>query len=279
MELQSFDVFTSTAGEDAGGTIDAQTENRLVRRAKNGDAKARAALVRTFAKRVGFLVCRGFRGSARYEDLLQEGYVGLMEALDHFDPERGFRFWTYAKWWVHARVSGYATRNRRLVSCSGRAYRRVVHGLARTETRLQQVQGQTRPDRGSVAEALNVDEDELANAELLLRGHDEPYDEAIPGRGLAGGASTPETRVAEGEWLHKCGEHLHEAMRGLDPRERSIVEARHLRDPQATLSELSEQWGVSRERIRQLELRALGKLRSSAAQPAGLTVSGQSAAC
>jgi len=218
------------------------------------------------------------RGEAQTDDLLQEATMGLMTAAEKFDPDLGWRFATYAQWWVKAALQDYAIRNKSIVRVTGSgAQRRLFFSLRKTMTQIEQqmlARGET-PEPGKVR---------IAAAEYL--GITRAEFESIEGRVMASDASLNARKTTDGEegtelqdrladdapgpealLLRKSEEARHldvlsDAMKSLNDRERLVIEARRLRDDDGeTLHILSDRLGVSRERVRQIEVEALRKLR------------------
>lgn len=202
-----------------------------------------------------------------YEDLLQEGNLGLTIAARRFDPDRGPRLATYAAYWIRASVLNLILRAHGPVRIgTTRAQRRIFFGLSRARRQVEQ-EGGMPAEVDQVAEALQVDPTEIEAMAPRLAGVDVSLD-APRGGGdlrpwmatLQDEGPTPEEEVMRSEERKRLHERLSEGMATLDPRERAIIRARHLRGRPATLAELGEKFGISRERIRQLEIRAKDKL-------------------
>jgi len=252
--------------------LKAEEEKRLARAwQKRGDEQALDKLVGSHLR----LVIRIARDNGGYGlpigDLIGEGNVGLLQAADRFDPERGVRFATYAAWWIRAMIREYALYTRSLVKMgTTAAQKKLFFNLSRLKTELKT------PDKGDlgptavqqIAERLKVPESDviqmnerLASADWSLNATvgDEEWGEFQDL--LVDESQDPEERVLEVDQLAKRRILLNEAMAGLSDRERHILRERKLTEEPQTLEELSAQYGISRERVRQIEARAIERLR------------------
>ena len=211
-------------------------------------------------------------------DLVQEGNIGLMEAAQRFDPERNARFSTYASWWIMAAIQDHILRNNSIVRVATTpAQRRLFFNLRRVRAKLATgVDGElTDFDREIVAQHLDVRVKDVERMEGHLSGADSSlnatvsteddlqFQDLLPDEGpnpeeLASSQIDGETRS---KWLH-------EALDTLSERERKIIARRFLEDDKSTLAEIGESFGVSKERIRQIEAKALEKLRNELKQHA-----------
>lgn len=245
--------------------LDAETERELiVRYRKKQDQAALRRLVESHMPLVYGLVARYRRRGDNADDLVSEGRLGLVEAADRFDLGRGVRFATYASWWVRAYVRRYALRNMRIVGApSTRVGRRLVANLPTVQRKLSQRLGRD-PSRDEIAEELGVGVDEVASVMTAFRARDVALDQAFEERwSLDESGHDPEQSLARKERQAHVAHRVTEALTGLTPRERLIVERRLLRDDRVTLASLGSVLGVSRERVRQLEKRACDKLRNA----------------
>jgi RNA polymerase sigma-32 factor len=203
----------------------------------------------------------------RLLDLIQEGNVGLLVAIDRFDPGRGVRLTTYAVWWIRAYVQEHIRRSWSVVRFgTTRAEQRCFYRLRRERQRLERSDGQVDPER--LAAALGVGSQELEEIESRITRRDTSLDDqafvdADETRGdrIADDSPGPETTVAEVELSAHAQMQIRHALAKLDARERTIIQRRYLNRRAATLKELGQAFGISRERVRQLEARAKAKMR------------------
>lgn len=261
-----------------------EEERELAQRYRaDGDREAARILVWSHVRLVA-RVARRYRGyQLPLEDLVSQGMLGLLRALQHFDPDRGVRFSTYALWWVRAEIQVYAMRQWSAVRVGTTASQKKLffHLRSLKAQTWDSAQAELQPEgRRAVAEALGVAEADVGLMERRLFGRDLSLD-ARPGDGddipaldgLAASEEDPETKVAEAEELAYRRGLVREALNALDGRERHILLARRLAQEPATLGALADTYGVSRERIRQLERRAFTKVRqavlAAAAAPQG----------
>ena len=204
----------------------------------------------------------------RLLDLIQEGNLGLMVAIDRFDPTRGVRLTTYAVWWIRAFVQEHIRRSWSLVRFgTTRAEQRCFYRLRRERQRLERGGGQADP--AALAEALGVGVAELEAIESRITRRDMSLDdhafqdaEETRGDRIADEGPGPEAAVAEREVSARAEVQIKEALSLLDQRERAIIQRRYLNRRPATLKELGEAFGISRERVRQLEARAKAKMKT-----------------
>ena len=216
-------------------------------------------------------------------DLIQEGNIGLMEAATRFDPDRAIRFSTYAGWWIRAAMQDYILRNWSIVRTGTTAAQKsLFFNLRRLRARLADpsrlTMSQGELDR--IAAALGVARDEVAAMEQRLSGADSSLNALIGEEGedswqdlLADSRPTPEEAVGDAHDEERRRGWLTLAVDRLPARERRIIEARQLDEGAITLEELGHELGISKERVRQLEQRALGRLRRDV-----LALAGQGAA-
>jgi RNA polymerase sigma-32 factor len=236
-----------------------------------GDQSALHELVRAYTRLVVSMAGRFRHYGLPVGDLVQEGNVGLMRAAARFDPGRGVRFSTYAAWWVRAAMQSYVVNNWSIVHTGTTAVQKsLFFNLRRLRARIEST-GALLGDAGrqGIANALKVELAEVEQMDVRLRG-DQSLGTAVGEGGqddrqdfLRDGRPNPEeivTSTRDGE-VHSRW--LAEAMGQLDPRERSIIGRRHLDERGVTLEELGRELGVSKERVRQLERRALFKLKQT----------------
>jgi RNA polymerase sigma-32 factor len=217
-------------------------------------------------------IARGFAGyGLAVSDLIAEGNVGLMQAAQKFDPDRGFRFATYAMWWIRAAIQEYILHSTSIVKMgTTAAQKKLFFNLRQLKGRLEQFEaGDLSPETvATIASELGVPEKDVVEMNRRMSGADGSLNETVLEDGeiewldrLVDERPTQETMVAEADELTQRRRLLGEAMAQLNAREREILVERRLRDEPLTLEDLSRRFHVSRERIRQLEVRAVDKLR------------------
>lgn len=203
------------------------------------------------------------------DDLIQEGNVGLMDAAERFDTERNVRFSTYASWWIVAAIQNYILRNTSMVRVATTpAQRRLFFNLRRARARIQARQDSfTRADREEIAEELGVTVADVERMEAHLSRPDQSLN-AMVGEDegaeiqdfFASDDPTPEDTTLDLDEDQQQRAWIGEALDRLTPREQTIIRRRFLGDSKATLAEIGEDFGVSKERIRQIENKALSKM-------------------
>jgi RNA polymerase sigma-32 factor len=239
------------------------------------DTRAAHRLV-TSNLRFVVMVARGYRSyGLRLADLVQEGNLGLLRALEGYDPERGIRLVSYAVWWIKAYIHNYILRSWSMVKLgTTQAQRRLFFALARSRNdpaRPPEAPGLDEASLGRVARTLGVAPAQVEQMGARLAGRDLSLD-APAGDGpatrldlLESGVPGPEELVAEAEEAVRLAGRVGEALAALDGRERSVVERRVMADDPLTLQELGDALGCTRERARQIEFRAKAKLRRALA--------------
>ncbi|WP_051386820.1 RNA polymerase sigma factor RpoH [Bradyrhizobium sp. ARR65] len=248
-------------------------EYRLVKRwREQGDANAAHSLV-TSHLRLAAKVAIGYRGyGLPVSDLISEGNVGLMNAVKRFDPERGVRFATYAIWWIKAAIHEYILRSWSLVKIGTTAnQKKLFFNLRKAKGRISAIEeGDLHPDHIQlIARDLGVPKQEVVEMNRRLGGdfslNVQVQSDGGPGEWqdhLVDEDSDQESRLADADELAIRGKALNEALTVLGQRERRIIEARWLADEPMTLDRLGAEFGISPERIRQIEFRAFQKLQS-----------------
>jgi RNA polymerase sigma-32 factor len=244
------------------------------------DRNDRAALDELVGSHLRLVVkiARGFAGyGLPLADLVAEGNVGLMQAAEKFDPDRGFRFATYAMWWVRAAIQEYILHSWSLVKIgTTAAQKKLFFNLRRMKSRLQEFeQGDLSPETvASIAKDLDVPAAEVIEMNRRLSGPDNSLNAMLGAEGdsewlelLPDERPSQETMIGDLEEGRRRRDLLGDALKKLNPREREIVVERRLKDEPATLEELSHKYAVSRERIRQIEIRAVAKLRRLVRDP------------
>jgi RNA polymerase sigma-32 factor len=212
-------------------------------------------------------------GRISMSDLYAEGCIGVIEAARRFEMERGFRFTTYARWWIEAKISDFVRRNRSLIKPpSSPVQKRAYANLARAREELRRSQGGREPGLEDLAGKLGIPEQDVIVISGWLAGDKSlsataDYD---PLAVMADERCNTETDMAEqSEYTYRMAK-VDAAMLLLTPREQEIVRARRLEETPLTLEELSSRFGVSRERIRQIEMRAFEKLSGHVHQSVGM---------
>ncbi|MGE4350679.1 MAG: RNA polymerase sigma factor RpoH [Bdellovibrionales bacterium] len=242
---------------------------------EHGDLDSAHKLVTSHLRLVA-KIAMGYRGyGLPLSELISEGNVGMMQAVKRFDPDRGFRLATYAMWWIRAAIQEYVLRSWSLVKIgTTAAQKKLFFNLRRLKRDMQAIdQGDLSPEQVTdIAKNLDVPEQEVVDMNRRLSGGDQSLNAPVSRDG-----------EGEGEWqdwladetesqeyaLGKEQERVHrerllsKAMLKLNPRERDIIMARRLSDPVVTLEDLSQKYGVSRERVRQIEVRAFEKLQEN----------------
>jgi RNA polymerase sigma-32 factor len=235
------------------------------------DSEAAQKLVTSHLRLVA-RIAMGYRGyGLPIGEVISEGNVGLMQAVKRFEPDRGFRLATYAMWWIRASIQEYILRSWSLVKMgTTAAQKKLFFNLRRVKGQIQALEeGDLKPEQvKQIATKLGVPEEDVISMNRRLSG-DAPLNAPVRSDTESGGEwqdwlvdETPnqEERLAESEELSRRRSYLALAMTALNDREKRIFEARRLRDDPATLEDLSAEFGVSRERIRQIEVRAFEKI-------------------
>ena len=213
----------------------------------------------------------GYRGyGLPISEVISEGNIGLMQAAKRFDPQKGFRFATYAMWWIKAAIQEYILRSWSLVKMGTTAnQKKLFFNLRKAKSKISALEeGDLRPDQVKlIAQRLGVTEQDVIDMNRRLGGDislNAPIrDDVNSGEWqdwLVDEASDQETRLAESEQLENRKKALGEALAVLGQRERRIFEARRLADDPITLEDLAVEFGISRERVRQIEVRAFQKV-------------------
>ncbi len=219
-------------------------------------------------------IAMGYRGyGLPMAEVISEGNVGLMQAVKKFDPEKGFRLATYAMWWIRAAIQEYILRSWSLVKLgTTAAQKKLFFNLRRLKGEMQALEeGDLKPEQARlIAEKLNVTEDEVYSMNGRMSGSDASLNVPMGTDGdlewqdwLADDEPGTAETYANRQELDSRMELLTRAMEDLSERERHILTERRLIDEPKTLEELSDQYGVSRERIRQIEVRAFEKLQKT----------------
>ncbi|MAL10170.1 MAG: RNA polymerase sigma factor RpoH [Maricaulis sp.] len=240
------------------------------------DPKAAERLVTSHLRLVA-KIAMGYRGyGLPIAEVISEGNVGLMQAVKKFDADKGFRLATYAMWWIRASIQEYILRSWSLVKMgTTAAQKKLFFNLRRMKSKMQALEeGDLRPEQvDEIATKLGVTDNDVISMNRRLSGPDASLN--APLRGSEDGdsqwqdwladdkATSQEDELAEDDEFDQRMVLLQEAMGDLNDRERHIIQERKLTDEPKTLEELAEIYGVSRERIRQIEVRAFEKLQAA----------------
>jgi RNA polymerase sigma-32 factor len=254
--------------------LDPEEERALAERWRDKQDPEAAQLLLGSHLRLVFKIARGFRGyGLPLGELVAEGNVGLMQALSKFEPDRGFRFATYAMWWIRAAIQEYVLHNRSLVKMgTTAAQKRLFFNLRRIKGELGEFGDGDLPPAvvTNIASELSVTEDEVIEMNRRLAASDQSLsapmgaDEDTQWQDmLVAERPDQETVVAEESELTWRRALLDKGLEVLNERERHILSERRLTDGPKTLEDLSQVYGVSRERIRQIEARAFEKLQKA----------------
>ncbi|ACI99122.1 MULTISPECIES: RNA polymerase sigma factor RpoH [Rhodospirillales] len=240
---------------------------------EHGDTDAAHRLVTSHLRLVA-KIAMGYRGyGLPLSELISEGNVGMMQAVKRFDPDRGFRLATYAMWWIRAAIQEYILHSWSLVKMgTTAAQKKLFFNLRKLKGQMQAIdEGDLHPETvRKIAETLDVPESDVVNMNRRLASPDHSLNAPlrVDGEGewqdwLVDESESQEIRLGEREELGKRKALLAEAMKTLNDRERHILVERRLRDNPTTLEDLSQQYGISRERVRQIEVRAFEKLQKA----------------
>ena len=240
-----------------------------------GDLEAARQLVLSHLRFVVH-IARGYLGyGLPMGDLVQEGNVGLMKAVKRFDPGVGVRLVSFAVHWIRAEIHEYVLRNWRLVKvATTKSQRKLFFNLRRMKKNLAWL---SEEETRAVARDLGVDEKDVREMEQRLSARDMSFDPApdtdeeesySPAMYLPASNSDPAIEVEREEWEEDSSDRLGVALEKLDERSRNILKRRWMTDDKATLHELADEYGISAERVRQVETNAISKLKGLMAVPA-----------
>jgi RNA polymerase sigma-32 factor len=251
--------------------LEPQDEYMLAKRwREHGDRDAAHKLVTSHLRLVA-KIAMGYRGyGLPISEVISEGNVGLMQAVKRFEPEKGFRLATYAMWWIKAAIQEYILRSWSLVKMGTTAnQKKLFFNLRKAKSRISALEeGDLRPDQVKlIAKRLGVTEQDVIDMNRRLGG-DVSLNSPIREEGDSGewqdwlvdDSSDQESRLVESEEADNRKKALGDALSVLNDRERRIFEARRLADDPITLEDLAAEFGVSRERVRQIEVRAFEKV-------------------
>ena len=251
---------------------------------EHADSDAAERLVTSHLRLVA-RIAMGYRGyGLPIGEVISEGNVGLMQAVKRFEPDKGFRLATYAMWWIRASIQEYILRSWSLVKIgTTAAQKKLFFNLRRTKGQLQALEeGDLKPENvKAIATKLGVPEEDVVNMNRRLGGDSSlnaPVRADLEGGGewqdwLVDDTPDQGERFADSEELDMRRSYLTKAMSSLNDRERRIFEARRLAEEPKTLEDLSAEFGVSRERIRQIEVRAFEKVQKAVQASAKTTSS------
>ena len=240
---------------------------------EHGDRAAAHRLVTSHLRLVA-KIAMGYRGyGLPISEVISEGNVGLMQAVKRFEPEKGFRLATYAMWWIKAAIQEYILRSWSLVKMGTTAnQKKLFFNLRKAKSKISALEeGDLRPDQVKlIAQRLGVTEQDVIDMNRRLGG-DASLNAPIREDGDAGEwqdwlvdeSASQERILADSEELDNRRKALSHALDVLNERERRIFEARRLAEEPVTLEELAEEFGVSRERVRQIEVRAFEKVQKA----------------
>jgi RNA polymerase sigma-32 factor len=257
--------------------LDRDHELELARRwRESGDQAALHALVTSYTRLVVSIAVRFRHYGLPIGDLIQEGNLGLMQAAARFEPERDVRFSTYATWWIRAHMQDFILRNWSIVRTGTTAAQKsLFFNLRRLRARLGDGAREhlDHDGHGRIAQALNVRVADVVEMEARLAQSDQSLNVAIGEDGreewqdlLPDAGPDPEDVAAAGHDSRIRLKWLAEALAQLSPRERAIIQQRQLDGEGATLERIGDALGISKERVRQIEQRALAKLRAALTQ-------------
>ncbi|MBV1837929.1 RNA polymerase sigma factor RpoH [Acetobacter estunensis] len=250
-----------------------EDESALARRWRDkGDVKAAHKLVTSHLRLVA-KIAMGYRGyGLPLNELISEGNVGMMQAVRRFDPERGFRLATYAMWWIRAAIQEYILHSWSLVKIgTTSAQKKLFFNLRRLKGQMKAIdEGDLAPEQvNHIAKTLGVPEQDVVSMNRRLAAADHSLNAPLRAEGdgewqdwLVDEGENQEDMLGEHEEFSDRHALLTSAMKSLNDRERHIFTERRLKDDPVTLEELAQQYGISRERVRQIESRAFEKVQA-----------------
>jgi RNA polymerase sigma-32 factor len=257
--------------------LSAEEELELARRWKEqGDERAAHKLVTSHLRLVA-KIAMGYRGyGLPLSELISEGNVGMMQAVKRFDPERGFRLATYAMWWIRAAIQEYILHSWSLVKMgTTAAQKKLFFNLRRLKAQMSALEDGDLQDEqvAKIAHALAVPEQDVISMNRRLASSDQSLNAPVRADSegewqdwLVDDTENQEDELAEREDMSNRRTLLANALKTLNERERHILIERRLKEEPTTLEELSQQYGISRERVRQIEVRAFEKLQKAMKQ-------------
>ena len=254
--------------------LEPEEEFMLAKRySEHADSEAAHRMVTSHLRLVA-KIAMGYRGyGLPISEVISEGNVGLMQAVKRFDPDRGFRLATYAMWWIRAAIQEYILHSWSLVKIgTTAAQKKLFFNLRKVKGQLKAIEeGDLPPETvKEIATRLSVPENDVVDMNRRLSSHDHSLNAPlrIDGDGewqdwLVDETESQETRLADDQEFGRRSKLLERAMGILNPRERRILVERRLKEEPATLDDLSKEFGISRERVRQIEVRAFEKIQRS----------------
>ncbi|WP_171034178.1 RNA polymerase sigma factor RpoH [Lichenicoccus roseus] len=251
-----------------------EEELALSKRWRDHEDTAAAHKLVTSHLRLVAKIAMGYRGyGLPISELISEGNVGMMQAVKRFDPERGFRLATYAMWWIRAAIQEYILHSWSLVKMgTTAAQKKLFFNLRRLKGQMQAIEdGDLHPEQvGVIARSLSVSEQDVVNMNRRLAAPDHSLNAPVRADSegewqdwLVDEGDSQEQVLAESEEFSGRKALLGEALRTLNERERHILIERRLKEEPATLEDLSQVYSISRERVRQIEVRAFEKLQKA----------------
>jgi RNA polymerase sigma-32 factor len=254
--------------------LSAEEEFNLAKSWRENDDVAAADKLVTSHLRLVAKIAMGYRGyGLPVGELISEGNVGMMQAVQRFDPDRGFRLATYAMWWIRAAIQEYILHSWSLVKMgTTAAQKKLFFNLRKLKGQMQAIEdGDMTPEQVThIADKLRVSEDEVINMNRRLASPDHSLNAPVRVEGegewqdwLVDDGDSQEGLLGDSEELQVRRELLAQAMETLNTRERHILTERRLKEGPATLEDLSKVYGISRERVRQIEVRAFEKVQKS----------------
>jgi len=254
--------------------LEKQQEYMLAKRWLEHNDSGSAHQMVTSHLRLVAKIASGYRGyGLPLGELISEGNIGLMQAVKRFDPERGFRLATYAMWWIRAAIQEYILHSWSLVKIgTTAAQKKLFFNLRKLKGQIEAFEeGDLTPEHvGEIAERLSVTEAEVVMMNRRMAGSDHSLNAPLRADAegewidwLADDSESQEIQLAESEEYSKRQDLLKSALSILNERERHILTERRLSEKPSTLEDLSKVYGISRERVRQIEVRAFEKLQKS----------------
>jgi RNA polymerase sigma-32 factor len=252
--------------------LDADEEYMLAKRwSEYGDYEAAHKLVTSHLRLVA-KIAYGYRGyGLPVSELIAEGNIGLMTAVKKFEPEKGFRLSTYAMWWIRASIQEFVLRSWSLVKMGTSAtQKKLFFNLKKMRKRLKTIddgKALTPQQITQIAHELDVGEQDVIDMDQRMGAHDKNLNARVGTDGetewmdmLADPSESHEDTLADDQELRMKKKLLGQALESLNDREREIIVTRHMNEEELTLEELSKRFGISRERVRQIESRAMEKM-------------------